>query len=575
MSLLLCLATALPTQTAPPAATVSSGALRGAWVLGGTTAAFKDVPFASLSRFQAPAPAKAWQGTRDATNWGPGCKQHPYGHNPDVPVNQTEDCARLNVFLPASALLAGAKPLPVMVWWHGGAYKEGSSMGPFGLYDGSQIAHEGVVVVSCNYRLDVLGGLVHSGGLTGNYGFLDQRACLAWVRDEIRSFGGDPSNVTAWGQSAGAQSVIFHMTSPGSAGLFHRAIVESSPSLSLFPAKAAAKLGAAVAREVGCKNLTNAAIIACMRAADADILIEAAGKVGGNALDIVATFDIGRATASFLPFKPNIDGIDIIGQPMEVLLSGKAPAAVPALVGFNQDEMWALLSSVPKWIGAPEVRAVLDAWFGSTTSAKAWAHYAPLFPKGDTTSIVVKILTDYLFTCSSQAVAAATASPSFVYQFNHIDSFGVTLWGKFGLTQCEHRACHMTEIPFVFNNKGPTDLNVTFTPAERAISQRMLGAFTNHAKGIAAGWTPYTAANRLGLLINETAVDGPLGVAASVCTEIWDHVGYVHALNPELDPLAKPAQSIAASVSSSCSCCGTGGMIHVSCCRSGQQCDCC
>merc|ERR1719230_2522695 len=110
-------------------------------------------------------PAAAWTGVRDASSYGAGCKQgHPSAHNPDVPKNQSEDCTRLNVFTPATAIGTPAAALPVMVWWHGGAYKEGSSMGPYGLYDASQIvARDNVVVVTCNYRLGVFGALVHSG----------------------------------------------------------------------------------------------------------------------------------------------------------------------------------------------------------------------------------------------------------------------------------------------------------------------------------------------------------------------------------------------------------------------------
>ena len=129
-----------------------------------------------------------------------------------------------------------------MVWWHGGGFQEGSSIGPFELYDGTEMARQhDVLVVSCNYRLGALGALVHAGGINGNFGYYDQRACLRWVQAEIQAFGGDASNVTVWGQSAGAQSIVLHMASNGSAGLFHRAVLESPPDISLFTATDAAR----------------------------------------------------------------------------------------------------------------------------------------------------------------------------------------------------------------------------------------------------------------------------------------------------------------------------------------------
>ena len=198
-----------------------------------------------------------------------------------------------------------------------GAYKEGSSFGPFDLYDGGVFAKSGgVVVVSCNYRLDVFGGLVHAGGVDGNFGFLDQRACLQWVQQEIHAFGGDPRNVTAWGQSAGAQSVWLHTVAAGSKGLFHRAVLESVPSLSLLDAKDAAKLGKATAKKLGCKNRTDTETIACLRAANASDLVQAADAAQNDWLVVAGALELAHPTASFLPFKPNVDGQELVEQPM-------------------------------------------------------------------------------------------------------------------------------------------------------------------------------------------------------------------------------------------------------------------
>ena len=209
------------------------------------------------------------------------------------------------------------------------------------------------------------------------------------------------------------------------------------------------------------------------------------------------------------------------------LLDGKAASPVPILIGFNHDEMWALLSSLPSWIKGLEVEAALAILFDVKTASRAWNYYKDLYPTN--LAIVSKILTDYIFTCSSQALALALPQPAYVYQYNHLDSFGPALFSKFGLKQCAHKVCHEAELPFVFGNRGPPSLNVTFTPAEVAISQRFQTSFTDFAHGRGAGWAPFSeASNRTALLINTTADAKPLDAAGDVCKQIWDLAGYVH-----------------------------------------------
>lgn len=418
-----------------------------------------------------------------------------------------------------------------MVWWHGGAYKEGSSFGPFNLYDGGQVAAAGnVVVVTCNYRLGALGALVHDGGLGGNYGFKDQRACLQWVQANAHTFGGNRSQVTIWGQSAGAQSIWLHMASPGSQGLFHRAIQESAVDLSLFDAKQAAKLGRETAKKLGCHNRTDAEAIACMRAADLDDLFHASGEAESSFLTIVESLSLKHPTGTFLPFKPNIDGVEFTEQPMQTILDGRAPAAVPTLLGFNHDEMWALLSSIPSWMRGLELDVALSVLFGVETGLKAWGHYKHLAQGHDKTAAVVKILTDYLFTCAGQATALKLPGPSFVYQYNHPDSFSKEIFTRFNLPQCaiDNRVCHMAEIPLVFNNTGPASLNASLSKQELLLSRQIMQAFTGFAKGGGAGWAPFNASHRVGMVINQTFAAGSLGAASSVCVDIWDHTGYLH-----------------------------------------------
>ena len=413
-----------------------------------------------------------------------------------------------------------------MVWWHGGAFKEGSSFGPFDLYDAKHVVVAGeVVVVSRNYRLGALGALAHSAGLTGNYGFLDQRACLQWVKSEVRSFGGDPNRVTLWGQSAGAQSAYLHMVSPGSQGLFHGAVLESAPALSLMESKEAKRLGAVVAHKVGCRNHSDADVVRCLQEVDVDRLYHASAESESDVLAILETFEHRHITASILPFKPNIDGVDILEQPFRTLLKGPTAAGVPILAGSNHDEMYALLDSLPHWVRGLEVEAMLGLIFGWTVGQEAWEYYKPLYP-GDELSAVVKLLTDYIFTCANQAAAAALPPPSYIYQFNRVASYAAKLFGAFGHPKCETHACHMEELPLTFNNTGPAALNVTLDSVELAMSRQLIGAITAFAHGRSPGWAPFSNSNRTGLVLNASAEVRPLGPAAEVCVRIWDKTGY-------------------------------------------------
>jgi para-nitrobenzyl esterase len=223
---------------------VTGGAIEGATTEDGIRI-FKGIPFAAPPigdlRWKPPQPLQPWDGVRDAKEFGPSPEQ------PRITFLQSEnqfseDCLYLNVWTPAKN---ANEKLPVMVWIYGGGFGGGSSADP--LFEGSPLAHEGVVVVSFNYRVGRFGFLAHpelsreNGGASGNYGLRDQIAALEWVRDNIAAFGGDPSNVTIFGQSAGGYSVSILAASPRANGLFHRAISQSGGALA--PPKTADEFG--------------------------------------------------------------------------------------------------------------------------------------------------------------------------------------------------------------------------------------------------------------------------------------------------------------------------------------------
>ena len=198
-----------------------AGAVRG--VTDGSVVSFKGIPFAAppvgALRWRVPQPVRPWEGVRDAAQFGPACLQ-----TDDIP--KSEDCLTVNVWRPAAA----SQPLPVMVWIYGGALVHGSTA----LYPLQNLAAQGVVVVSANYRMGRLGFFAHPAlaaeapnDVRGNYGYMDQLAALQWVKRNIAAFGGDPNQVTLFGESAGGGSVLVHLVSPLSRGLFQRAILQS------------------------------------------------------------------------------------------------------------------------------------------------------------------------------------------------------------------------------------------------------------------------------------------------------------------------------------------------------------
>jgi para-nitrobenzyl esterase len=282
----LSLAVPAAAQTAPTVMP-SAGALSGH--MEGDIRAFEGVPYAlppvGPLRWRPPMPIPRWSGVRQATAFGAACVQPQGGppsvYSPAAPLPVSEDCLTLNVWAPRDGAHA-----PVFFWIHGGALVTGSSREP--LYDGRRLAERGVVVASINYRLGVLGWMAHPGlsdespaHISGNYGLMDQIAALQWVRRNIGAFGGDPANVTIAGESAGALSVMYLMSSPVARNLFAKAISESGYMISM-PALKRSVYGAPSGEAAG--QMRGAALgkptIADLRGMDAQALTDAAAKGG-------------------------------------------------------------------------------------------------------------------------------------------------------------------------------------------------------------------------------------------------------------------------------------------------------
>lgn len=291
--------------------------------------AWKGIPYAKPPvddlRWRAPQAVKAWKGVRSARDFGKACVQRD-------DISQSEDCLTLNIWRPAEA----EKLLPVMIWIHGGALVHGSSS----LYPGHDLAKQGVMVVSMNYRLGRLGFFAHPAltaeqrdDVHGNYGYLDQIAALQWVQRNIRAFGGDPGQVTLFGQSAGAGAVLVHLSSPLSRGLFHRAILQS-PAMPgprarfgrLAEFAEAEKSGLAYAQASGVDG-TDAEALDVLRALRAPLLMrKASGAQVVNALVHEQwSVDVPAAIR---------DGKLVVESPEDALRLGHL-AKVPVLAGTN------------------------------------------------------------------------------------------------------------------------------------------------------------------------------------------------------------------------------------------------
>ncbi len=265
-----------------PVVETPAGKLRG--IVAGDLQVFKGIPFAlppvGANRWKPPVPMPSWSGVRDATEFGAACVQpKPRAGSiyADEPPVMSEDCLFLNIWTPKNARKA-----PVFVWIHGGALTSGASN--LSMYEGSKLAGRGVVFVSINYRLGILGYLAHpelsvesSEGISGNYGLKDQIEALRWIQRNIAAFGGDPSKVTIAGESAGALSVMHLMTAPPARGLFAKTIAQSAYMISL-PELQRARHGTPSAESIGAQLATaiGARDLAALRSMDATTLVTAA-----------------------------------------------------------------------------------------------------------------------------------------------------------------------------------------------------------------------------------------------------------------------------------------------------------
>ena len=487
--------------TASPVVVTDKGAVRG--TSAGAVESFLGIRYAAppvdALRWAPPQPAAPWTGVRSAEQYGNRC---PALASTNGPRSETEDCLFINVQRPAGAK-AGDR-LPVYVFIHGGGLTNGSS----NQMNMDKIVREtGVIGVSFNYRLGVLGFLGHptltaEAGESGNYGFLDQQAALRWVQRNIAAFGGNPSRVTIGGESAGGWSVCAHLVAPGSRRLFSRAMIQSGSCFTQSQAEAEAS-GGAFAADLGCTDPATA--VACLRAASPAALLDASTTFSSR---------IVRGTPT-LPVDPR-----------EAVRTGRFDR-VPLVIGANRDEGRTFTQGMIGW-----TQAQYTAFVGATFGGNADAVLAQYPWPANSDQFTAAYLAGAIFTdaglaagiggCPNRALIRdfARYTRTYAYEFAHrtgpgLVDLGGYVWG----------AGHAAELAYLwpsFNNGTP--IAPLFNAAERRLAREMVqywGAFVEKGRPRVIGQTGWPRYSHTGSVLSLRA--GGQSVVITDATYVAEH----------------------------------------------------
>ncbi len=460
------------------------GAVQGSAAQG--VAVFKGIPYAAPPfgphRFQPPQPVQAWEGVRPALTYGPTAPKAPYFPPLDALLPEVdipgEDCLNLNIWSPD----LGQARLPVMVWIHGGAFLNGSGSWPTS--DGTRFARDGVVCVTINYRLGADGFLCLGDGIA-NLGLLDQIAALTWVQENIASFGGDPSNVTIFGASAGGMSVATLMAMPSARGLFRRSIAQSGAGHHVMSPTSAQRIGQMLAEKLGVEPTRQAlATVPISR------LVQAQQELRRDISSNPDPARWGEAAAILLPFAPVVDGDLLPRRPTDALAAG-ASANIDVLVGSNTDEYRLYL--VPS--GA--INAVNEDLLSRAVAgyglpvAETLATYRATRQDATPGDLLAALGTDSQFRIPAIRMAEAHAQhgsgATSLYEF---------AWRSPTFDGCLG-ACHALEMPFVFDNldkEGFEGLVGTHPPQQ--VADAMHAAWVAFARSGNPGWPQFDLKRR-------------------------------------------------------------------------------
>ncbi|GAB2753515.1 carboxylesterase/lipase family protein [Streptomyces bullii] len=502
-------------DAAEPVVHTAAGAVRGRWEDG--LAVFRGIPFAEPpvgeARFAAPRPARGWDGTRDASAFGPPPPQDLgiAGRPGVLDTPEGDDWLTVNVWTPDPDPVARR---PVMVWIYGGAYKLGHSGSPG--YDARLIARDGdLVVVTLNYRVG-MEGFARIDGAPANRGLLDQVAALEWVRDNITVFGGDPDQVTVFGESAGAGSVASLLAMPSAAGLFRRAIAQSVPG-TFFSDELARDIATALAAEAGLRPTA-----ADLSTVDPRRLTSAGEALSAKMLQYVDRW--GQVAPTVTPFSPVVDGEILPTTPWQALASGAA-GDVDLVVGHNRDEfrLFVALSGRLGQISDEQATSALRLF--APTGERA---YRAAYPRATPGELFERVQTDWLFAMPSLRLAEARLAGggrAYVYELTWPAPVN---GGAFG-------ACHGLDIPLLFGTYQ-ADLGALLfagvepSPEAEALSSRFRASWTAFARSGDPGWPAYDTERRLTQVLDAQPEVRPYPQEAS--RRLWE--GYAFAPLPLL-----------------------------------------
>jgi para-nitrobenzyl esterase len=459
---------------AEPEVSTSAGRVRGRSEHG--NAVFRGLPYARPPvgelRFREPQPVTPWDGMREAAEFGPQSPQAVFPGTPEPPPDPSGEWLTLNVWTPDQY----GRSLPVMVWIHGGAYQFGSG-GP--RYDGARFAAAGVVFVSINYRLG-MEGFAQIPGAPANRGLLDAAAALRWVQENIEKFGGDPANVTVFGESAGAGVIAALLAMNAAKGLFKRAIAQSVPG-TFFSAALAGTITEAVAATAGLPATYEA-----LAGTDPMRLVAAQIDVTGRMKEFL---NWGAVRMTITPFSPVVDGEVLTRAPWRALVSGAA-RDVELLTGHNQEEYRLFIAADGKLgqITDDEANTVLD-YFAPAPDGPA--GYRKTYQNADAGGLYEVAFSDWLFRMPTLHLAQAHAmsgGTTFLYELT-----AKAPAGPFG-------ACHALDIPLLFGT-GSEGVAMMLTgsepPAEFvALGDLMRREWIRFATCGSPGWAPYGTEHR-------------------------------------------------------------------------------